>query len=129
MRARPETPLQGRKPRSVLLTGGSWLCSTRIKGGWASRLRECTARFFGQPNNYRHLNGTLVPKSGSRFGIRLLTRLRRRHHPNRANRDVPQPGAREQSSCWGVRADAVSITSAAPPSMSLVLSCFAQFHV
>ena len=34
--------------------------------------------------------------------IRSLTRLRRRHHPNRANRDVPQPGAREQSSCCGV---------------------------
>jgi hypothetical protein len=49
--------------------------------------------------------------------------------PTERTATMPQPGAREQSSCCGVRADAVSITSAAPPSMSLVLSCFAQFHV
>jgi hypothetical protein len=34
--------------------------------------------------------------------------------PTEANRSVPQPDAGEQSSCCGVRADGVSIASAAP---------------
>jgi hypothetical protein len=43
----------------------------------------------------------------------LRPQTKRRHHPNRANRNVPQPGAREQSFCCGVRADAFSLASAA----------------
>jgi hypothetical protein len=43
-----------------------------------------------------------------------FARILQRSHPNRAGRDVPQPDAGEQSSCCGVRADDVSIASAAP---------------
>jgi hypothetical protein len=43
----------------------------------------------------------------------LWTQTKPRDHPNRANRDVPQSNAGEQPSRCGVRADGVSIVSAA----------------
>jgi hypothetical protein len=45
---------------------------------------------------------------------------------DRANRNVPQPGAREQSSCCGVRADAFSFGSAPSKINGCGLICLAR---